>query len=247
MPNLNPPGNADPKLPTAKSESRPAYIVAEDSGLAISHRSEDRKPLLLRLAQNNSLFIADVPGAKPGDYVITDLMRTYDGEVGLSVVPFLMRRVWMGWYVGRMGYADRYLDKPNDLVQTISQEGARPKRTFTRDNGNIVVEETIEVWMLLDGQPVMSPWKSTFITVARHWMTVASQFRTAEGELPLFGRHYKLTSKTRSTGSLRWFIPAFADQGFTPRDDYLLAKEFFEIARRGALRIDMSGESADAA
>jgi hypothetical protein len=177
--------------------------------------------------------------------VIPDLMKVYDGEVGIDVVPFLMPRVWMGWYSGRMGYEGRYLEKPSDLTLTITQEGARPKRTFTRDNGNVVVEEVVEVWMLFDGQPVMSPWKSTFITVARHWMTVAGQFRTAEGELPLFGRHYKLTSKSRSTGSLRWFVPAFADQGYTPRADYLLAKEFYEIARRGALRVDMSGESAE--
>jgi hypothetical protein len=245
MTNLNLPGNA-PNLPTPKSESRPSYIAPEDRGLGISHESEDRKPLLLRLAQNNSLFLADVPNGKPGDWIISDLVQVFDGEVGIDVVPFLMQRVWMGWYAGRMGYADRYLDKPTDLTVTTVQEGARPKRVFTRDNGNIVVEETIEVWMLLDGQPVMSPWKSTFITVARHWMTVASQFRSAEGGLPLFARRYRLASKPRATGSLRWFIPTVADQGFTPRDDYLLAREFFDIARRGALRIDLSSESADA-
>jgi hypothetical protein len=174
---LEPPGDAGnaPHLPTTKTESRPSYITTADSGLGILH--QECKPLLLRLAQTNTFFLTDIAGSRPGDWAIPSLGQTFDGEAGLNVVPFWMQRVWMGWFTGRMGYADRYLVKPTDLVQTISQEAAgRPKRSFTRDDGAITVEETIEVWMVLNGQPVMSPWKSTFIPVAQNWMSVASQF-----------------------------------------------------------------------
>jgi hypothetical protein len=63
----------------------------------------------------------------------------------------------------------------------------------------------------------------------------------------LFARTYKLTSVGTSDGAgHRWFIPAYQDRGYAGRDDYFAARELFDITRRGALRIDMSGESTDA-
>jgi hypothetical protein len=247
MTNLNP-DNA----PTVKHEPLPAYITPEDRGKGISYRPEDRKTLRAAIAQTNSHAVdkndsAFIPDANPGDIVIPDLFEAFDGEVGIDVAPFWMQRVWMGWYPGRQGYEGRYLDKPTDLVATISQEGGRPKRVFTRSSDGTVIEETLEVWMLFRGQPLQFPCRSTFITVARRWMTFAGQFRSADGEpLPLFARHYRFTTVSKSNTLGRWFVPAFQDLGYTPRDEYLMARELYDVARRGALRIDMSGEYADA-
>jgi hypothetical protein len=236
-------------LPAVKHESPPTYITPEDHGKGISYRAEDRKPMLLRIGQSTSPFVdkADpnhIAGATPGCFAIPDLLQAHDGEIGIAVVPFFRQRTWLEWFPARGGFADRHLEKPADTVTTLSQDGNRPKRGLSRPNGN-VVEENIELWLLFAGQPVMMPCKSTAITFARRLNTFASQFRANGGTLPLFARIYKFTTVARSNLGGRWFTPVFHDLGFTPRDEYFACRELHDIARRGALRVDMSGESTE--
>jgi hypothetical protein len=243
-------------LPTAFAANQPLpnYITAEDYGKGVSYKPEDRKNPMLRIGQSTSPFVnktdpAYIAGAAPGCFAIPDLMQVFNGEVGIDVVPIFMQRTFLEWFPGRGGYADRHLEKPTDTVVTLTQDGNRPKRVLTRSasgcSGN-VVEENIEVWLVLDGQPVMFPCRSTAIQFARRLNTFAGQFRTNGGTLPLFARLYKFTTVPRANLGGRWFTPVFHDLGYTPRDEYLAARELFDIARRGALRIDMSGETADA-
>jgi hypothetical protein len=244
-------------LPTQSPQNAPVpdFIAPEDHGKGISYRAEDRKTLRASIAQSNSHAVdktdpAFISGAKPGDIVIPDLLEAFDGETGIDVVPLLMQRAWMEWYPARGGYADRHSEKPADVVTTLSQEGNRPRRILTRTaagcSGN-VIEESLEFWLLFRGQPLLFPWRSTAIAIGRRWMTFAGQFRSEKGEpLPFFARRYKLTTLSKSNSAGRWFTPAFQDLGYTPRDEYLMARELYDIARRGALRVDMSGESADA-
>jgi hypothetical protein len=249
-----PPQNAPNGLSTpAPNRNLPpadmADLYSEDIGKGISYRTEDSKLPRLTVGQSNSPFVdrhdaAYVAGAEPGCFAIPDLQKVFDGVAGVDVVPvFISPPVWVEWYPSRGGYAGRHVERPADVVTTITQDGNRSKTILTRKSTGNTVEEGRDVFGLLGGELVWFPCKSTFIAFAREWMTFARQFRDSKGQsLPLFARTYKLTTVSKSNTAGRWFKPKFQDLGYTLRDEYLAARQFYADIARGALRVDFSGD-----
>jgi hypothetical protein len=63
--------------------------------------------------------------------------------------------------------------------------------------------------------------------------------------MPACAQIYNVATVPRSSAKGNWFVPRAEFRGFVPtRAEYNVAKEFAEIVKRGAYRVDMSGADA---
>jgi hypothetical protein len=228
-----------------------AEIAVADAGRGISTDPADQSLPLIYILQTGSPACekrgADyIDGAEPGHFLLrgaTDPIRS--GVEGIVAINCGMRRAWLEWLPDRGGYADRHDRQPDDVV--LHDDGRKP-RLIRRDSKN-VIEETREVFLLIEGRPYLLPCPSTRNQFAREWNTYCGQFThpTTGKTLPSFAREYQLTTVKAENALGKWFKPKFTDLGWVSDIDiYKAARALNAIVESGRVRGDYHGADAAA-
>jgi hypothetical protein len=119
-----------------------------------------------------------------------------------------------------------------------------------RSSTKNIVEHVREIYLLieLDGAwlPYLFGCSKTQHQFAKEWMTHIRQYRhPANGEvMSSFARTYRLTTIPTKNALGSWFKPRFKDEGWTPKAEYLKAKEFHRFVKQGTARGDYRGETS---
>jgi hypothetical protein len=224
-------------------------ITKQDAGLGSSPDPQDRLLPLITVLQTNSPICDKrspnhIAGAEPGNFWFrNDLIPIRDGLTGFLCTPCGMQRVWLEWGPVRgSGLFGRHPEQPKNVTMRPSEDGGR-MIMVRADNGN-TIQETREVFMIVDGKPYVFSVHGTAHTAVRMWQSLIDQVRHPQsgGPMPACAQIYNVTTIPRSNPKGNWFNPKAEFRGFVPtRAEYDFAKEFAEIVKRGTYRVDMSG------
>jgi hypothetical protein len=163
----------------------------------------------------------------------------HDGEVGIHTIYCGMDYAFVEWPPGRLGFpVARHDARPADteLVQDGSQQ--RPK--LIRRSTNNVIEETRDLYLLVEGRGYVFSCTGTKHTFAKQWQSYFHEFRHPEtgAVLPSFARKYRLTTYPDSNGLGQWFGVKFKDLGWVSEAEYFAAREFSRYVASGAQRVE---------
>jgi hypothetical protein len=234
--------SAPPKKPTpppaaATHDPLPAAIdklCEQDAGDGISSDFADLDRPIIRVLQTNSpqcdaRGAEYIEGAEAGLFWLSGSLTPI--RETLTVVPIVQLHSFMEWLAGRQGYANRHADLPPDATPDPSN----PRR-WVRPDGNIV-EDTKEIYVLLDKGLWLLPCASTRHQFARRLMSYAQQRRhpRTDKPYPFYARRYELRTTAASNAKGHWYNVAFNDLGWTPEADYLQARALSADLKRGLL------------
>jgi hypothetical protein len=239
-----------PIVSSAPPPAELADVTALDSGKGVSTKAEDAITPLITVLQNGSpqcdrRGAEYIDGAEPGKFWLRNAVEPIRDEI--IAVPCAMLRSWMEWLPDRQGYAARHEEEPDD-IEIKPAKGNSKRPILVRPNGN-VVQDTREIYVLVDGQPYLLPCASTFHQFAREWQTWFRQFRHPKTNKPLpsFARKYKLITMPRANALGKWFVPKFIDLGWVDGAEYSRAREFNEFVEQGRQRVALTGRGDEAA
>jgi hypothetical protein len=175
--------------------------------------------------------------AEPGDIAVPVLGKLYKGEVGVEAVLCAQRRSFSEFLPGRGGFVGSYDEPPNNVEKRLSENG-RQTILVCRDSEN-VIEPTVNLYLLLAGEPVVMYASRSKLFFARQWSTACAQYKhpVAGKSFPSYARCWQLKTALikRALGS--WFTLAFDDLGWTPKDLFERARDFNRLAEAGGLRL----------
>jgi hypothetical protein len=227
-----------------------ADATALDVGKGVSTEVGDAITPLISVLQNGSpqvdkRAVEYLNSAEPGRWWLRNAVDPIRDEI--VAIPCAMTRSWMEWLPDRQGYVARHEEEPGD-IEVKSAGGTSKRPILMRPNGNIV-QDTREVYVLVDGQPYLLPCASTFHQFAREWQTWFRQFRHPKTgkPLPSFARKYKLVTTQRTNAFGKWFVPKFIDLGWVDKAEYVRAREFNEFVEQGRQRVALTDRNNDAA
>jgi len=227
-----------------------ADVTAPDSGKGVSTKAEDAIVPLITVLQNGHPQVDKrgaeyIDGAEPGKFWLRGAIEPIRDEI--IAIPCDMRRSWMEFLQNRQGYAARHEEEPDD-IEIKPAEGNSKRPILVRPNGNII-QDTRELYLLVDNQPYLLPCASTFHQFAREWQTWFRQFRHPKTgkPLPSFARKYKLVTVSKANALGKWFMPKFVDLGWVDTAEYSRAREFHEFVEQGRQRPALTSRSDEAA
>jgi hypothetical protein len=180
----------------------------QDAGIGVSHDQADQLTPIVTTLQTNSpqcdvRGVDYVNGAEPGRF----WLRNSDPPIRewLDVIPCGMLHTFTEWLQNRQGYVGRHGDLPNDTQITIDSSSGR--RTYVRTSNKNVLEDTRELYLMIDGTLHMLPATGTKHTFVRALETFFHQQRNPKtgNVLPSFAHLLRLTTVPRSNSKGRWF------------------------------------------
>jgi hypothetical protein len=217
------------KLTTTTALTPPAELeqqLEEDAGRGVSDRFEDSLLPLIGTLQTMSPQCdkhdaAYVEGAEPGLFYLRDSITPI--RKTLEVLPIGQRRSWIEWAAGRGGFVARFAEPPSDAEKTL----VNGRVTYARPGSNNPIEDTREIFVVLDDTLYMFPCRSTFHTFARNWQSYLRQLKNPRTgkTLPSYAKKYRLSTVLKQNPKGRWFFPVFADLGWASLAEFNAARE----------------------
>jgi hypothetical protein len=188
-------------------------LMRASSGAGISNKAEDNLVPQISVLQPLSPEVLDGPakieGAKPGDFLIGD--NFIDGKTGLWFQPCFQDQTWLeftplaagGGFVAQHEFTTE--NEPPPKAQR------RERMRYVMPNGNEVIHYRQMAGLMWEngvGLEHVISFKSTGHTIARQWMTKASQSnRLPDGRQRALPSHvYHLTTSMRRNASGQWFV-----------------------------------------
>jgi hypothetical protein len=228
-----------PAVPATSNEPLPDYLdkLAErDVGAGVSSNFEDQLTPIINVLQTNSPqcdsrgpeFVAD---AAPGLFYLR--ASTTPIRETLDVIPCGQMHSFLEWRAGRQGLVGRHAELPEDVQIEIDASSGR--RMFVRPDTKNTIQDTRELYLIVDGSPWMLPCYGTRHTFARKLMSYFNQQKHPRTGLllPTYAKRYRLSTVAQSNAKGRWFNVAFADLGFVSLPEYQQAKLLHETVERG--------------
>jgi len=221
-----------------------AQLAEQDAGRGVSNDIADQLTPIVTVLQNNSPQCdsrgADyVDNAEPGRF----WLRNSDPPIRdwIDVQPLTMRRGFTEWLRDRQGYVGFHDDLPDDVDVHIDVDSG--KRTYVRRDNKNVLEDTRQLFLMIDGQLHMLPAAGTKHTFVRALETFFHTQRnpTSGTVLPAFAHLLRLTTVPRSNAKGRWFDVKFETieqdgrRVWPSLADYQKAKALTESVERGLL------------
>jgi len=214
-------------------------LLQQDAGKGVSSELSDQLLPIAAVLQTNSPQCdprgADyIDGAEPGMFWLRGSEKPI--RESLDVTCCGMVHVYTEWPPGRTGnLVARHVDLPDD-VDTIMDDSTG-RQTYIRRGNKNVLQDTRELYLLIDGTLHMFPAYGTKHTFVRALESRFNQLKHPKtgAVLPSFAKRYRLTTVPRSNAKGRWFDVKFEDIGWTPLADYQKAKAITESIERGLL------------
>jgi hypothetical protein len=228
-----------------------ADLAAADAGRGISTDPADQSLPLVYILQTGSdpcerRGAGYIDGAEPGHFLLRGAANPIrSGIDGITAINCGIRRSWLEWLPSRGGFAARHDKRPGDAE--LHADG--PKRRLVRSSNDNEIEETREVFLLIEGRPYLLSCPSTRNQFAREWNTYCGQFMhpTTGRPLPSYAREYRLTTVPTSNTLGSWFKPKFTDLGWVGDvGTYIAARALNAIVESGRARGNYQ-DGADAA
>ena len=162
----------------------------------------------------------------------------------LDVICCGMLHTFTEWLPSRQGYVGRHADLPDDVQ--ITTDGSSGRRFYVRAGNKNVLEDTRELYVVIDGQLRMLPATGTKHTFVRALETFFNQQRNPKtgSVLPSFAHVIRLTTTPRSNAKGRWFDIRFEKIGWASLPQYQQAKALTESVERGLQPMLTSGSAA---
>jgi hypothetical protein len=181
-------------------------------------------------------------GAEPGDFLLRGAVEPIrSGSAGFVAVPCGIRSCFMEWLPNRQGYAGRHDQEPGDVE--VDYDGSRPIRI--RSSNRNIIEETKELFLLIEEQPYLMPCTSTKIPFVKALNAYCGQFHHPKGGvLPSFAKRYLIRTVSTSNQKGHWFKPRFTDHGWVSEQEYAEAKALNAIVECDRVRGDYRGGTA---
>jgi len=231
-----PPAAIDTPLPAELDK-----LTEQDAGDGISSDFADLDRPIIRVLQSNSpqcnaRGAEFLEGAQPGMFLLSGAIQPLRETI--DVTPILQLHTFMEWIAGRQGYAGRHADLPPDATTDPSN----PRR-WVRPDGN-TVEDTKEIYVLLDDSLWLLPCTSTRHQFARRLMSYAQQRkhpRTGK-PFPFYARRYRCLTQAASNAKGHWYNVIFTDLGWTPVGEYERARALSADLKRGLLAPPPGGQ-----
>jgi hypothetical protein len=198
-----------------------AVVNAEDAGAGFEDITQDELQVpYLAIIQSNSPQLEEgngkyIEGAKAGMIYNTVTNETYDGKVGIPVIPVHREQRFLQWVPRDEGGGLKGVHKPTDQLVLDAKKAAKSKyEKLTLPDGDELAE-TFSVYSLQrtdeeNTVPIIIAFGSTQIKHYKSWMTKAMSIpaRTAEGKrvsAPLYSHGYRLKTKTEKNKKGTWF------------------------------------------
>jgi hypothetical protein len=109
------------------------------------------------------------------------------------------------------------------------------------------VQETREVYLLIEGKPYVLSFHGSGHTIARRWESRLHQILHPDTQqpMPAYSQVYHLSTFADSNAKGDWFsVKAEFSCFVQSRAEYDRAKEFTQIVKRGTYRIEMNKSDA---
>jgi hypothetical protein len=211
-------------------------LTQQDAGKGVSSAFEDQLTPIINVLQINSPQVDArgpeyIAGAEPGKFwlrgAVVPIRETID------VIPCGQLHSFLEWRAGRQGLVGRHAELPDNVEIEIDASSGR--RMFVRPDSKNVLQDTRELYLLVDGAPFMLPCYGTRHTFARAWQSHFNQLKHPKTSdvLPSFAKRYRLSTVFASNAKGRWFNVTFTEIGWTPLPEYQQAKALAENIARG--------------
>lgn len=212
-------------------------LVQQDAGMGVSTAFEDQLTPIINVLQTNSPQVDSrgpeyIAGAEPGKFWLRGAVIPIRDTI--DVIPCGQLHSFLEWRAGRQGLVGRHAELPDGVEIEIDPSSGR--RMFIRPDTKNMIQDTRELYLLVDGAPFMLPCYGTRHTFARAWQTHFNNLPKhpkTGGVLPSFAKRYRLSTVPASNAKGRWFNVTFAEIGWTPLPEYQQAKALAENVARG--------------
>jgi hypothetical protein len=182
---------------------------------------------------------AYIPNAEPGDLVIPTLGKVYKGEVGASVQLCLDRWSFPEFLPDRGGLVCVHDTPPGNLEKRGSENG-RQQMLVCRDTNNII-EPTINLFLLIEGEPAVMYASRSKIYFAQRWLTAIRQYKHPSGKpFPPCSRCWQIKTALIKRTLGAWFSPTFTDNGWAPKDLFERGQELRRLVESGGMQLAQS-------
>jgi hypothetical protein len=184
--------------------------------------SDDRSDLERRqrpskVLQTSSGELAPGPNrldAAPGDivaYFPDGSLQVFSRITGMLIVAICFVLRWVEWPRIRStsGPIDSHIFKPPDTNWIVDPLTGR--KVCIRASTSTKIEETIYLNALVEGKPIVFPFKSTALDVGREMEADADRVRVLidGSSFRVIGCYYTLSSEQEKDGSNKWQLPTF--------------------------------------
>jgi hypothetical protein len=181
-----------------------------------------------------------IPDAKPGDFWLRGLLDPIrDGEKGFEAIFCGMVRVWSEFLPNRQGFVTSHMEPPADLESRRTSEGGIEKIIWVRTSNGHVVQDTRQLFILVEARPHVLPCYSTKHKFAKALTTHQHQILHPEtgGIMPSYACKYRLTTFPDGNAKGKFFSLKFENLGLVSDPEYDAAEAFANSVESGALRV----------
>jgi hypothetical protein len=222
-----------------------------DAGQGVSTRPEDQLMPFLRVLQSNSPMCskrdpAFIEGAQAGCFFLRGAINPIrDGEAGIVAQICALERVFVEFRPLRQGYVATHTEPPADVVQRELHEEGRTKLALVRMSNNHVVQDTRQLYILVEGSPYVLPCTSTMHTFAKQLNGDLRQRLHPETNetLPAFLHKYKFVTVPVANALGRWFGLRFAYVDSVSPVEYAAGRRLHQIVMNGKARVEAPASS----
>lgn len=239
----------------------PAHIAdfEEDAGKGLAAGgADDFMVPFLQIIQTNSPQLNKRDGRYVEGLSSGDIFNSVTFEFGesFSVVPVFYERFFIEWEpraTSSKSPVGRYLADSDVVSQALLRPRGPKNEVYSGKGQNTLVDTRYHYVLVVkeDGTfyPALIGLASTGVTISRRWNSLMKSVVSSTGKtLPSFCRKYKYRSVPKSNDQGTWNAADFSFGDFLlGKNDpiYVAAKDFFEKASKGGIKVDDASMSSE--